>query len=452
MSSPQPARSDSSAPLQAVIITDELSKRAARPPNHAALNSALVTLAQTMANSPERMLQHLVETALELCQAQSPGISLLEEDAGRPIFRWHALAGQYAPHVWGTTPRDFSPCGTVLDTDSVQLMSRLDRHFSYFAEVTPRIEEALLIPLHVEGKAVGTIWVIAHDQSRTFDNEDVRMMRALGEFAAAAYQGVRSLTALKEVAAQADQANRDLLDSNLELKRAEVALRLMNTELEQFALAASHDLEEPLRTITAYTELLHHKIHAKLDADTGKLFERITAGAGRMKNLIDNLLEYSRLGQDRVGIFRSLSLQDALTDVLADLQKLISDQLARITYDALPTVHASRAQVTLLLQNLIVNSIKYRRKEESPQIHLSAERSEGCWEISVRDNGEGFSEQYSERIFGAFKRLHGSDVPGTGLGLALCQKIVQRHGGTIRAKSIPGAGSTFTFTIAAETN
>src|SRR6185369_17831699 len=146
MSSPQPARSDSSAPLQAVIITDELSKRAARPPNHAALNSALVTLAQTMANSPERIFRHLVDTALELCQAQSAGISLLEEDAGRPIFRWHALAGQYAPHVWGTTPRDFSPCGTVLDTDSVQLMSRLDRHFSYFAEVTPRIEEALLIP------------------------------------------------------------------------------------------------------------------------------------------------------------------------------------------------------------------------------------------------------------------------------------------------------------------
>jgi len=452
MSSAQPARSDSSAPLQAVIITDELSKRAARPANLAALNNALVTLAQTMANSPERILQHLVDAALDLCQAQSAGISLLEEEDGRPIFRWHGVAGQYAPHLWGTTPRDFSPCGTVLDTDSVQLMSRLDRHFSYFAEVTPRIEEALLIPFHVGGKAVGTIWVIAHDQSRGFDNEDVRVMDALGEFAAAAYQVVRSLAALKAAATQAEQQNRDLLDGNLELKRAEVALKLMNTELEQFALAASHDLEEPLRTITAYTELLEQKIHAQLDADTGTLFERITAGAGRMKNLIDNLLEYSRLGQDRVGIFRSLSLQDVLADVLADLQKLISDQQARITYDALPTVDASRAQVTLLLQNLIVNSIKYRRKEESPRVHLSAERGEGCWEISVRDNGEGFSEQYSERIFGAFKRLHGSDIPGTGLGLALCQKIVQRHGGTIRAKSIPGEGSTFTFTIPAETN
>jgi len=452
MSSPQPARSDSSTPLQAVIITDELSKRAARQANHAALNSALVSLAQTMANSPERILQHLVETALELCQAQSAGISLLEEEDGRPIFRWHGVAGQYAPHLWGTTPRDFSPCGTVLDTDSVQLMSRLDRHFSYFADVTPRIEEALLIPFHVGGKAVGTIWVIAHDESRAFDNEDAETMRALGEFAAAAYQGVRSLTALKEAAAQADQANRDLLDSNLELKRAEAALKLMNTGLEQFALAASHDLGEPLRTITAYTELLHQNIHAKLDADDEKLFERIAGGAARMKSLVDDLLEYARLGQDRPAVFKSVSLQEVLADVLADLQKLIADQQARVTYDALPTLHASRAQVALLLQNLIVNSIKYRRKEESPRVHLSAERGEGCWEISVRDNGEGFSEEYSERIFGAFKRLHGSDIPGTGMGLALCQKIVQRHGGAIRAKSIPGEGSTFTFTIAAETN
>jgi signal transduction histidine kinase len=452
MASAQSATADNSVPLHAIIITEELKKRAARPPNEAALNEALVFLAQTMANSPERILQHLVDTALTLCQAQSAGISLLEEEEGHQIFRWHALAGQYASHVWGTTPRDFSPCGTVLDTDSVQLMSRLDRHFRYFAEVTPLIEEALLIPFHVGSKAVGTIWVLAHDQSRGFDKEDVRVMDALGEFAAAAYQVVRSLTALKGAVAQAEQANRDLLQSNQELKRVEAGYRLMNTELEQFALAASHDLEEPLRTITAYTQLLHHKIHANLDPDNEKLFERITSGAARMKSLIDNLLEYSRLGQDRAGTFRPISLGDVLANVLADLDKLIADQQVRITHNPLPTIHANRAQITLLLQNLIVNSIKYRRKEEAPQIHLAAERGEGCWEISVRDNGEGFSEQYSERIFGPFKRLHGTDVPGTGMGLALCQKIVQRHGGTIRAKSIPGEGSTFSFTIAAETN
>jgi len=159
----------------------------------------LVALAQTLANSPEHVLQQLVEAALELCRAQSAGISLLEEENGRKIFRWHGIAGQFAPHVWGTTPREFSPCGTVLDTDRIQLMSRLDRHFTYFAQVEPRIAEALLIPFHVRGEAVGTIWVVSHDETRHFDAEDARVMTALGEFAAAVYQSLSGTLALKSI-------------------------------------------------------------------------------------------------------------------------------------------------------------------------------------------------------------------------------------------------------------
>ena len=118
-----------------------------------------------MANAPERILQKLVDTALTLCRAHSAGLSLLEEENGRKIFRWHGVAGVFSPHFWGTTPREFSPCGTVLDTDRVQLMSYLDRHFGYFAQVEPRIAEALLVPFHVDGKAVGTMWVISHDEA-----------------------------------------------------------------------------------------------------------------------------------------------------------------------------------------------------------------------------------------------------------------------------------------------
>jgi signal transduction histidine kinase len=184
-------------PLESVLCTEELNRRPARKPNLEAVTGALVTLAQTLANSPERTLQQLVESALQLCIAHSAGISLLEEEDGQEIFRWHGVAGQYAPHLWGTTPRDFSPCGTVLDTDAVQLMSRLDRHFSYFADVAPPIAEALLVPFHVGGKAVGTVWVISHDQDRKFDVEDVRVMTMLGEFAAAAYQALSGPIALK---------------------------------------------------------------------------------------------------------------------------------------------------------------------------------------------------------------------------------------------------------------
>jgi transcriptional regulator with GAF, ATPase, and Fis domain len=159
----------------------------------------LVTLAQTLASSPENILQQLVESALELCPAQSAGISLLEEENGRKIFRWHALAGQYAPHQWGTTPREFSPCGTVLDNDRVELMVHLDRHFTYFAQVEPRITEALLVPFHVSGEAVGTVWVVAHEETRQFDAEDARVMTTLAEFAAAVYQSYSGALALSSV-------------------------------------------------------------------------------------------------------------------------------------------------------------------------------------------------------------------------------------------------------------
>jgi len=188
-------------PLELVISTQELSLRPPRPPNSDALNRALITLAQTLARSPQHILQELVETALDLCRAHSAGISLLEEENGQKIFRWHALAGQYAPHLYGTTPREFSPCGTVLDTDAIQLMSDLDRHFTYFAEVEPRIAEALLIPFHVNGEAVGTIWIVSHDDTRKFDAEDARVMSALGELAAATYQALFGTLALKSIVA-----------------------------------------------------------------------------------------------------------------------------------------------------------------------------------------------------------------------------------------------------------
>src|ERR1700680_2007017 len=188
-------------PLESVICTQELHRRQARPPDDAAVTAALIALAQTMANSPERILQELVAAALKLCLAHSAGISLLEEEDGRKIFRWDGVAGKYAPHLWTTTPREFSPCGTVLDTDAVQLMCHLDRHFSYFAKVEPPIAEALLVPFHVAGEGVGTIWVISHDQTRKFDAEDARVMNTLGEFAAAAYQALSGTIALKSIVA-----------------------------------------------------------------------------------------------------------------------------------------------------------------------------------------------------------------------------------------------------------
>ena len=190
----------SRVPLASVICTQELDSRPARKPDPEALTGALVALAKALANSPEQILQQLGEKAMELCQAESAGISLLEEEDGRKIFRWYGLVGQYAPHLMGTMPREFSPCGTVVDTGKIQLMSHPDRHYTYFAEVKPRISEALLVPFHLAGQAVGTIWIVSHnDHARRFDAEDARVMCTLGEFAAAAYQVISGTLALKSI-------------------------------------------------------------------------------------------------------------------------------------------------------------------------------------------------------------------------------------------------------------
>lgn len=181
--------------LDSIIITAELQRRPSRPPEHEAENRALIALAEEMASSPREILQRLAEAALDLCRAQSAGISLLEGDKKR--FHWPALAGQWARHLGGGTPRDYGPCGTVLDRDAPLLFSHPERFFPYLVPVTPGIEEALLVPFYLNGEAVGTIWVIVHDKSRQFDTEDLRLLSSLGKFASAAYQVLSSLDALK---------------------------------------------------------------------------------------------------------------------------------------------------------------------------------------------------------------------------------------------------------------
>jgi signal transduction histidine kinase len=181
--------------LETVIATDQLHGRKTRAPNHVAENDALIALVQKMATSPNDILETLAETALTLCHAQTCGISLLEPDGQH--FYWPAITGVWASQVGGGTPRDFSPCGTVLDRNAAQLMFHPEKHFAYFLPVTPWIEEVLLVPFYLGGKAVGTIWVIVHDQSRHFDAEDLRVITNLGTFATAAYQTLQHVNSAK---------------------------------------------------------------------------------------------------------------------------------------------------------------------------------------------------------------------------------------------------------------
>jgi signal transduction histidine kinase len=225
-------------------------------------------------------------------------------------------------------------------------------------------------------------------------------------------------------------------------------LRRMNIELEQFAYVASHDLQEPLRTIASFAQLFARKFKDKVDADGEEYIGRIVDGAKRMRELIQDLLDYSRVTRDEELTREHVDMNRVLTATLEGLRVAIEETAAEVTHDDLPVLPAANtSHMQQLLLNLISNAIKYRREGVPPRVHVGVRRDYAKWRFSVADNGQGFDTRFSDVVFGIFKRLHGKDVPGTGIGLALCKRIVERHGGRIWASSTPGKGSTFYFTI-----
>jgi chemotaxis family two-component system sensor kinase Cph1 len=233
------------------------------------------------------------------------------------------------------------------------------------------------------------------------------------------------------------------------LARKTEELACSNAELEQFAYVASHDLQEPLRMVSSYVQLLARRYKEKLDSDADDFINFAVDGANRMQALINDLLAYSRVGTKGKRL-EATSCETVLDHALANLQFAIEENGARVTRDPLPTVRADPSQLTQLFQNLIANAIKFRR-EEPPHVHLGAERGESGWLFSIRDNGIGIKEEYGERIFEIFQRLHGrNEYSGTGIGLAICKKIVERHGGRIWVAINPGGGSRFYFTLPQE--
>jgi PAS domain S-box-containing protein len=252
-------------------------------------------------------------------------------------------------------------------------------------------------------------------------------------------QGILVTAAIRDISAR-KAAEKQLLQSIEELKRS-------NEELDQFAYIASHDLQEPLRMVASYTQLLSRRYKGKLDADADQFIAFAVDGATRMQRLIRDLLAFSRVGTTGQ-ILVDTSSETALGQAIANLRDAISDSSALVTHDPLPSVKADETQLTQLFQNLIGNGIKYQNPGV-PRVHISATRNGGGkWTFSVKDNGLGIAPQYFERIFDMFQRLHKrEEFAGTGIGLAICKKIVERHGGVISVASQPGQGSTFSFAL-----
>ncbi len=278
-------------------------------------------------------------------------------------------------------------------------------------------------PLLVDGELIGVLAMF----SRQVIPEDT--MSALAGISDTIAQGLQRLRA------------------ELELEERVSDLARSNADLEQFAYVASHDLQEPLRMIASYNQLLARRYKGKLGEDADEFIGYTVEGVTRMQRLINDLLAYSRVGtRDKEPV--EVDLEKLLAPVLANLDHAVKEANAVITHDRLPTVIGDEGQLAQLLQNLVANAIKFHG-DDAPRIHIGVKADGACWRIWVKDNGIGIDPQYFERIFVIFQRLHPREkYPGTGIGLAICKKIVERHGGKIWVESAAGGGSTVNFTIA----
>lgn len=237
-------------------------------------------------------------------------------------------------------------------------------------------------------------------------------------------------------------------DQILQLQEAQEKLAQANADLKQFAFAASHDLQEPLRMVNVFTQLLLDRHVDKTNEDARQFGEYVHRGVTRMELLLRDLLLYSRaIHEERNWPTSRFDLNFAISDAISSLHVEISNTQARIISGAMPTVQADQTQLSLVFQNLISNAIKYAKEGVPPVIKISAEKLDGEPLIRVTDNGIGFNQKYAERVFDLFQRLGDSKVPGTGLGLAICRRIIERNNGRIWAESEPGVGSTFLFTL-----
>jgi len=259
--------------------------------------------------------------------------------------------------------------------------------------------------------------------------------------------GTRQLTQANE---QLQQKIAELNQTQAQLQRYAIELERSNQELGEFAYVASHDLQEPLRMVTSYLQLLEARYRNQLSDEADEFIHFAVDGASRMQGLINDLLAYSRV-TTRARAFSPVEMNEVLRRAQHNMQVAIAETGARIDADDLPRVNGDSTHLVQLLQNLLSNAIKFRGKQP-PRVELRARREDDHWRFSLRDNGIGFDARYAEQAFMIFKRLHSNrEIPGTGIGLAICRKIVERHGGRIWVESVPGEGTCFHFTLPAIT-
>lgn len=415
-------------------ITDrKRAEESARRANRAQRVVSGLNHALTVCTKESELMSEVCRIAVEVGGYRLAWVGIAVDDkqkSVRPVARVGYEAGylERANISWADNERGRGPTGTAIRKGQPVVCRNIlnDPAFAPWCEeaVKRGYASSIALPFRLDNEMFGVVNIYASEPD-AFDDQEVSL---LSEMTLELSRGV----ALLRARAETEQAHDDLARSN--------------AELEQFAYVASHDLQEPLRMVASYVELLERRYKGRLDVDADEFIGYAVEGARRMQRLILDLLSYSRVGS-RVQPFVPTDSEAVFCDVVANLSALIEESDAEVTHDPLPTVIADAPQLAQLLQNLIANAIKFR-SAQFPHVHVSVEHAADEWVFAVRDNGIGIAPEYFDRIFEVFERLHASsEYEGTGIGLAICKRIVERHGGRIWLESEVGKGSTFYFTI-----
>jgi signal transduction histidine kinase/DNA-binding response OmpR family regulator len=421
---------------QLQLLTDQLSKKSTELEASGLRLAALIEIGQDLAGEPnaELMLENVCRAARKIVGAKYAAVGILNEGKNTLCqFFASGMNDEDARRISDLPPTK-GVLGDLLTGRRAIRLRNLDRDLEV-SEVQGA-GSFLGTPILTRSRVYGWLFLTHKLTADQFNDKDERLAATLAAQAAVAYENAIRYIEIQQQAAVLEQR----------VKERTVELNRSNADLEQFAYVASHDLQEPLRMVSSYCQLLEQRYKGKLDEKADKYITYAVDGATRLRRLINDLLEYSRVGT-RIKELKPVDSQRAFAQAFANLHKLIEETNAVVMSDPLPTVIGDELQLVSLFQNLIGNAIKFQG-EESPRVYVSAERKGDDHVFTVQDNGVGIDPQFFDRIFVIFQRLQTTTkYPSTGIGLAICKKIVERHGGRIWVESEPGKGSAFYFTF-----